>query len=151
MTNRNKDRHQSKISFLESLQKEYFECEIKSKIYLKQSDRNYYKRVMEHKKSKILNLSFNMGGVVNIFDSDNEFELVKRSVYPENNLPKFDLTDVEIDYYYQVDSEIRVDLGSENRVGILISKNSKNNIALVKVRGEQEQRHISLNNIARIL
>lgn len=128
MSNIVKDRHQSKLDYLDSLQKEYFVNDIKSKIYPKANDRNYYKKVKGYKKDKILNLAFNMGGVVNIFDDEEEFERYKSSIYPKDNLPQFELTDIELDYYYSENSEIKVDSDNKYKIGILISKNLEKNI-----------------------
>lgn len=151
MSNSKKDRHQSKIDFLESLQIEYFVNDIKSKIYPKQNDRNYYKRVKGHKEEKILNLAFNMGGVVNIFDDETEFERFKSKTYPKDNLPQFELTEIEKDYYYSENSEIKVNIDNKYKIGILISKNFEKNIAIVKLRGEANERTVSLNFVSRIL
>lgn len=146
-----KTKHQSKIDYLDSLQKEFFINLIKSKIYPKHNDRKYYKRVMEHKKDKILNLSFNMGGVSNIFDNEEDYERYKYLMFPKDNLPNFDLTEDEIEYYYAIDSEIKVNVDGVYKVGVMISKNIEKNICTVKLRGDSSEKIVSLNFVSRIL
>lgn len=147
-----KDRHLSKSDFLHKLQIEFYINEVRSKFYTHYKDREYYNKVMEFKKEKIIGLSEKLNGVVNIFNDIETANYYKKLVYPIKGLPQFPLSEEELEKYYSIDSEVIVSLEDGKKVtGKLIFPLIDKNVANVKIRGEKTEQLIHLSNIARIL
>lgn len=148
--------------FLEVLQIEYINAELRGKIYPNAGDKAFYReKVMYHKKKKIQDICSRNPQLPNIFNSEDEKKRIIDRVYGEWGLPNFYYKDdqhktsfVNQDFYnyFMQDSLIRIRLSKESTaIGTLVKVDRKNNIAIVKVRGEEHHRKVSLDHIARIL
>jgi hypothetical protein len=152
-----KTRHLSIFQFYEMLQSEYLVLELRSKIYPAISDKEYYKRVMEQKKEKILDIA-SKNYLPSIFD-DPEIKNHKREeIYKPFGMPNFIYKDEEhkkrfapLDkkYYYLPESEVRITVDGELRVGKIQSVDFHLNKAVIKC-GE-ESVEMSLDHISRVL
>jgi len=67
----------SKLDYMEVLQQEYFAAEIRSKIHHKKNSKNYWKRVMAGKKTKIKSIADELE-IPSIFDDNEYFQEVKK-------------------------------------------------------------------------
>ena len=147
----NKDRDLSKLDFLDNLQLEYFINEIRSRIYPSPNDKRYYKKVMNFKKEKIIDVAAE-NSLDCIFTSDDLHAEVKSLVYPENGFPHFkSVSEQDIDFYYLEGSDVRVKIEENNRVGKIEKGNLKKKIIYVKLRGEKETKQFSAEVVTRIL
>jgi hypothetical protein len=70
-----KSRDISILDYFNTLQHEYFCAELRSKIYTKQSDKDYWKTIMEHKKNKIEDIAIR-NKLKSIFSNNNEYQKV---------------------------------------------------------------------------
>jgi len=70
-----KSRDISILDYFNTLQHEYFCAELRSKIYTKQSDKDYWKTIMEHKKNKIQDIAIR-NNLKSIFSSNEEYRKV---------------------------------------------------------------------------
>jgi len=82
----NKDRNISTFDFLQALQKEYICLEIRSKIYISRNDKEYFKKLMDKKKSSILAIS-KKNSLPNIIESEDEYLQVWKQVVPKYGFP----------------------------------------------------------------
>lgn len=152
-----KTRHLSIYQFFDTLQSEYLILELRSKIYPAISDKEYYKRVMEQKKEKILDIA-SKNYLPSIFD-DPEIKNHKRAeIYKPFGMPNFIYKDEEhkkrfasLDkkYYYLPESEVRITVDGELKVGIIESVDFHLNKAVIKC--DKESFEMSLDHISRVL
>lgn len=160
ITTSQKDKNQSILEFYEALQLEYFICEIRRKIYISQKDKNYYKKVMDFKRSKIEDLSLK-NGIPSIFSNEDiKIEYIKRT-YPKCGLPEFIKcynntklamwTDNDNSHYYSIGKDIKIVINDNILIGTLDNVDFKNGFGLVKIRKESTLRTIFLKEITRIL
>lgn len=151
------------LDFLEILQIEYISAELRSKIYPNVNDKKYYKeRVMFHKKGKIQDICSRNPALPNIFIDSKEKQRVASKVYRDGwGFPDFHYKDEQHrelfasqDFYnyFMKDTDIRIKQEDDSAiVGVLINVDRKNNIAVIKAKGEEKCRKVSLDHIARIL
>ena len=97
-----KDRDIPIYDFLEILQKEYFYYEYRTKIYPIKEDRENFKKVMEFKKAKILDIS-NKNGLNNIFNNEEKLIKIRESFFDENGIP-VRLAKRDWYFYYKIGS-----------------------------------------------
>ena len=145
-----KTRHLSLLDYLEILQKEYFICEIRSRFYHNPKDKQYYKRVSEGKKAKITKIGSD-NNIPNIFTNDNLFSKIKDKVYPVNGLPQFEMTQLDIEHYYSIGSDVRclVD-DSESAYGKVVKNLIKSQKILVKFKYSDEEKYVTYQHATRI-
>lgn len=142
------DRHLSQIDYLDILQWEYFVNMFKSKIYTKLNDRNFYKKVMSHKKDKILDLS-RKNYLPNVFDDKELFEKYRALIFPKQGITSsMKLTDEEIAYYYSKDSDVRINQDDSVLLGKISS--SEGSHVKVKIRGTDEIKPFLKTAVTRI-
>jgi hypothetical protein len=138
--------------FLEKLQKEYVSAEIRSKIYVKTSDKNYWERVMYGKQEKIENIS-TRNNLATIFDSPEVKKRVYQEVIGDSGLPSFSYKNDEERYgteswsgmeerdffcYYFPGAEVRVGDRVNYRIGKIVSASLEQKIVNVKIGGQEE-------------
>ena len=157
---RQKDKNQSILEFFEALQIEYFICEIRRKIYQTQKDKDYYKKVMQYKRSKIEDLA-TRNNIPSIFSNENiRNEYIKRT-YPSQGLPEFIKcykntklsiwTENDNCNYYSIGKDVKIVIEENILIGTLDKVDLTNGFGLVKIRKESNQRTILLKDITRIL
>jgi hypothetical protein len=74
-----KSRDISILDFFNTLQHEYFCAELRSKIYTKQADKDYWKTIMQHKKNKIQDIAIR-NKLKSIFSDNKEYQKVFDSI-----------------------------------------------------------------------
>jgi hypothetical protein len=155
--NREKTRNLTIYEFFEALQLEYIVLELRKKIYPSLSDQEYYRRVMEQKKEKIEDIA-SKNYLPSIFD-DPEIKKHKYSeVYKPFGMPEFVYKDEEhkkrfapLDrkYYYLPESEVRITVDAELKIGKIESVDFNTGKAVI-ICGE-ERFEMSLEHVTRVL
>ena len=160
--NKEKTRHLPIYDFLEVLQSEYIQAELRRKIYRKDKDKKYYQRVMDKKKIKIEDLA-NRNGLPSIFTSKEKLEKVKDALYNHGETyPKFfykdDVERLELEFkdfinYYSRGSEVKVLVDKDEvKVGkIHISPQKDSGSISIKLRGEEDPKLVLIDYVTRIL
>lgn len=148
-----KNRNISLIEYFELLQKEYIFAEIRKKIYPKKNDREYYQKVLDSKKTKILDIS-ERNNIPSIFSyPDAKDRLVKKLIpafgFPdfiskEENRQYYEISDKK--HYYRVDSDFKFIYDSEIKLGKLKTFNG----VICSIESEGIVFDISKNDCARI-
>lgn len=156
-TKKTKTRDLSIFDYYNQLQLEYIVLELRKKIYPSLSDQAYYQRVMTQKAEKINDIALK-NYLPSIF-SDKQIKKHKYAeVYNEFGLPNFFYKDEEhkhkyslLDkkYYFLPESEVRVVLDGELKIGKISSVDFNKEKAIVIV--EDDKFEVTLNHIARIL
>jgi len=144
-----KDRNLTILEYFEKLQIEYFICEIRRKIYPSPVDKRYYKKVMLMKKQKIDDIS-QRNNLDSIFTNDEVRIDFQKRVYPDVGMPKFDLTEQDIKYYYLEDTDVRVS-GEKGILGKITKADLEGYIVFVKPKGVSKDKPFPLKDVTRIL
>lgn len=170
-----KTRHQTLFQFLESLQIEYVNAELRKKIYPIIKDKKYHQRVMQHKKQKIIDIA-TRNGLPTIFSNDDEKSRIYSIVYRDFGLPNFlyrnkqeiqEFRKWDVINYFATASEVKIKEGDRIRVGHIIDNTFIRNrfydnpnaviidhskdIVEVKFRRSSKVVPVLIKNIARIL
>jgi hypothetical protein len=170
---KDKTRNLSLYDYLEALQKEYINAELRKKVYPITKDKEFYKRTMLHKEEKINDIA-KRNGLPTIFVDQSEHERLYALIYGESGLPKFiyrNEGDIEefrkwdVINYFAEGSEVKVITDEEIKVGIISNNQEVRNIFFkengivddtkhvvsVKFRGEHQSEVVLIKNISRIL
>ncbi len=156
-----KTRDQSLFEFLEALQQEYIQGELRLKIYPKSKDKKYWKKVLAYKETKIKDIA-KRNSLPNIFDDESIKSGYRDKLIRQTGMPSFvykDQSDMDeflskdFLYYYSRGSEVRVLIGNgEVEVGTLEnSPELGQSSMMVRVRGSQEATAHAIEYITRIL
>ena len=136
----NTEKHLSRTEYLDALQREYFICECRHAFYSHYKDKVYYKKVMTHKKEKIQSLCEYMGGVINIFNDEDQKEFYKNKIISKEGRILFEMNDEDTENYYAPNCDVKFDIGGgKYDSGKLISIDLENNMTTVKVRHGKEK------------
>lgn len=153
-----KSRHLSIVDYLEQLQKEYITAEIKYRVARTESDRLYHKTIMDHKKVKIVDIA-ERNKIKSIFNDDTVKHVMWDSVLVFG-FPKYEyrdfyqkkrLEDKDKTNYFDQNSDVKINIGTEILLGKIKYVDFKNNVATCIIRGSNEEKFISLDNIKRVL
>jgi hypothetical protein len=152
-----KTRNLSIFEFFEQLQLEYIVLELRKKIYPSLADQEYYERVMIQKREKINDIALK-NYLPSIF-TDKEIKKHKyNEIYNPFGLPNFMYKDedhkqkyalLDKKYYYLPESEVRIVIEGELKVGKINSVDFIKDKAIVIV--DSENFELDLQHIARIL
>lgn len=169
-----KTRDLSILEFLKALQIEYINAELRRKIYPKVKDKSFYKRTLERKKEKILDIS-NRNKLPNIFNDDQIKKDFYEMIYIEWGIPNFLYKDElhhtefrrwDVINYFLPESEVRIKReGGEISVGTIVDSSDvsstffngdgvidENSVTIqVKERSQSNVEYILLKHISRIL
>jgi len=146
-----KSRHLSIGEFLDVLQKEYFMCKIRKKIYPSPSDKRFYERVMHQKRETILDIS-ERNHLPSIFEDEGEYKRYEKKVFPFIGLPLFDLTEQDIQFYYLENTEVRVNDGDVViGIGRIESVDLDHGVVYVKLKNKKNSQPFSVKYVTRIL
>ena len=142
--NREKDRDISILDYFKVLQQEFLYFELKVKIYPSAKDKEYFKKIMDFKKSKIIDIA-EKNSLSTIFDSDVNMEESRALFFNEygnpNRLGKRDW------YFYY---KIGADFSYEGK-GVKIKRyNLTVKVASIEL-DSGEVIEVSLDDISRIL
>lgn len=143
-TIREKDRDISILEYFNVLQSEYIYFELRSKIYPAAKDKNYFRKVMEFKESKIRDIS-GKNNLISIFDSEHKMNDFRKMFFDSNGMPKR-LGKRDWYFYYKIDSDF-----SYMGEGVKLKKyDIDEKIAIVQLdTGDMIQ--VALTQISRIL
>lgn len=142
----------------EILQEEYIVCKLRAAIYLKEHLKEYWEKVAEGKKKKILDIS-KKNALPCIFDHEGIEEEYKKKVYREKGYPHFyytsEATKEQQEYwdlwnYYYKQSPVKVyfDEDEEPEEGVVIKSNIEEKKVLVRIDGKEY--HVSMDIVTRI-
>lgn len=149
-----KDRNISIVEYLEVLQNEYIFNEIRKKIYPKKQDRDYYQKVLDSKKEKILDIS-ERNRIPCIFTTPDIKDKLMKRLIPMFGFPNFTSKESNRRYYevydqrnyYRRESNFKFIIDTDIKIGIL--KNVENDICIIESEGQLY--HVSKNDCARII
>lgn len=154
-----KTRNLSYYKYFEQLQLEYIIAEFRKKVYPSTKDKQYYERVMQGKKNIVEDISIR-NSLKSIFN-DREAKIEKygqifnKIGYP--NLIYRDEKEKELfapkdkTFYYMTGSEFKINIGGEEKIGVLIFASFKTNTATVQIEGNPDEDIFDLNYLTRIL
>jgi hypothetical protein len=161
MESRDKTRNQSLYEYLDALQLEFIQAELRRKIYPKPKDKRFWDRVLEHKEFKVKDIA-QRNGLPCIFTDEKIREQYRLKIFNETGIPSFfykdeyDRAEFEIKdfrYYFSAGSEVKVLVGNGE---VSIGKVAANPIfgedaVRIKFKGESEEYVTSINYVTRIL
>lgn len=104
MDNKKKTRNLSVAEYFLVIQQEYLIAEFRKKIYFSKSDKSYYQRVMNGKRSKIEKIS-KRNRLDNIFNNEAKREEMWNELFDRLGKPKFELNETDIQNYYATGNE----------------------------------------------
>lgn len=154
-----KTRNLSTYEYLQILQVEYIVAELRRKIYVKKKDKSYYSRVLEGKERKIKDIC-QRNSLPSLFEDGGVRAGCYANVYPATGYPDFHYkNDEQIQefkakdfyYYFYKGSDFRVVEEGVTKVGTLISVDEENQVAYIKLKGDESDRPFSINSVARII
>ena len=154
-----KVRNLSIFQYLQTLQIEYIVAELRRKIYIKKKDREYYTKVLDSKKVKITDICLR-NSLPSIFTNEPTKEELYREVYKEYGYPNFHYSDRFDDrefrvkdfyHYYAKKTEFKVKSDTTFLNGTLVSVDQEKGVAVMKIRGQEGTKPVSLDSIARII
>lgn len=170
-----KTRDLSTFDYLQCLQREYINAELRKRIYPRVKDKRYYEKTMFYKKEKIEDIA-QRNKLDTIFNSEQVKRELYDEIYNEFGLPNFLYrnTDDELEFrrwdvinYYAKKEQVKVKLESEETVVGTIVDNSElfnkfdsfgqgnvdqeADIVMVKIRGKAQTIPVLIKNISRII
>lgn len=113
--------------YFEVLQLEWICCELRTRIYKKESDKNYWKRVLEGKRKTIENIA-ERNKLPTIFDDEDLFLVLKSRIYKDTSYPNFmykddiqkaSMYDWDLFYYYYKGTTVRYEYYGESLIGVI--------------------------------
>lgn len=140
-----KTRNLSVAEYFHVIQKEYLIAEFRKKIYYNPKDKNYYQRVMNHKKKKIQDIA-RRNNLASIFNSDRKMSEIHSEIFDHLGKPKFNMSDTDIENYYATGNEFSF----RGEVWILDQINSDGSLTIYSPK-KQEYEKVTKNDICRIL
>ena len=154
-----KSRHQRTLDFFNSLQLEYIQADIRTKIYPRLKDKAFWAKVKSGKKETIDKLA-DRNRIPSIFTDESMMKDFESKVYRDQSYPLFTYKDeknkqeqefYDLKYYYYSGSDVRVSEYGEQKIG-RISKEFipfVHNAVTVSVNGKETQ--YSISSVTRIL
>lgn len=158
-----KSRNLNNYEYLQVLQKEYIVAEIRSKIYIKPKDKEYWRRVKFGKKAKIEDIS-TKNHLPNIFNDNDVQKDIEREVYGSGPLPNFiyssnenkqELEYLDLQNYFNKNTTVKVlDYYGEEVVGEIVEYKPFFSSVKVSIHKEDQQHpqlfDTNINNIRRL-
>lgn len=156
-----KTRHQSLFEYLEALQLEHIQAEVRRKIYPKPKDKVFWEKVLSHKKEKIIDIA-SRNGLPSIFDDELVKNQYRSKIFPETGFPTFfykdDIDKAEFElkdfkYYFSAGSEVKIlqELGKIVIGKIVKAPKFGEDVVLVRIKGSSEETLCSITYVTRIL
>jgi len=135
-----KSRHLNILDFLDRLQIEYYQADFRRSIHHSPKNKAYWKRVMDGKREKIIDIS-RRSDLSNIFDDSNEAADYRSRVFPsaKSIAFKFELSEEEVKLYYAPGSPVKVEVEpGKFLTGKIVEVYFDNALASVRLRGRSE-------------
>lgn len=150
----------SPFKLFDKLQKEYLIAKIRSKIYPKASDRNFWKKYMAHKKEKIEDI-VRKNTIPSIFTDSKLLHDYESQIMGKMGCPNFDYKDqadydrlykLDLHNYYHKGTEVKVNLSDTDIVfGVIQGFDFEKSMVCVKINstGKEDVYHSEV--VTRIL
>ena len=148
-TSSSKSRHQSKLEFVESLIKEYFVSEMRSKCYPSRIDRRYWSKVSKGKQARIKDICNDIG-VPHIFEDESLMNNYKRLYYPIDGIPKLFENAQDERSYFCKGADVILRGENANGVGRIIAYDAFTKKVTVEVLPERREEVLVDNLVSRI-
>jgi hypothetical protein len=151
-----KKQNLSTLQYLDKLNIEWWVNNFRKKIYPKIKDKEYYKRVCELKKNRIIEIS-QRNNIDCIFDNEEKMRLLNNKFKVDGGIPLFEgLNNLDLVNYYYPNSDCRVFLGNSEGKPIFLLGKIKNffkdlNSVEVLLEGDSDPKTFLINKVARIL
>jgi hypothetical protein len=169
-----KTRNQTLFQYLESLQTEYINAELRKKIYPIVKDKRFYERTMKWKRQKIEDIA-QRNELPTIFTNSEEKSRIYEKTYTKYGLPNFlyrneseivEFRKWDVINYFAKEAEVKLDEGEGKvSVGTIVDNSDisaiffdhtdvidyNKNVVIVKVKGEAAQKPYLIKHISRIL
>ena len=154
-----KTRNLSTYDYLQILQVEYIVAELRKKVYVKKKDKDFYKRVLDGKEKKIKDICLR-NSLPSIFEDSRVKSECYSHVYPTVGYPDFHYKNDEqvqefkakdFYYYFYKGADFRLIEEGVTKVGTLVSVDEENQIAYIKLKGEELERPFTTESVARII
>lgn len=141
----------SKMEFFNVLQEEYLIADIKKRIYFSPADKRYYEKVMEGKRTKIIDLSEKLKSG-NIFNDKAIEKKFKDKLLPSKGLPQFQMSGDDLRNYFAPEAIVKIWISEQEQLpGSIVSADLERNILRVKLRGEKDERVVSVHHVNRVV
>jgi hypothetical protein len=151
-----KKQNLSTLQYLDKLNIEWWVNNFRKKIYPKIKDKEYYKRVCELKKNRIIEIS-QRNNIDCIFDNEEKMRLLNNKFKVDGGIPLFEgLNNLDLVNYYYPNSDCRVFLGNSEGKPIFFIGKIKSflkdlNSVEVLLEGDSDPKTFLINKVARIL
>lgn len=133
-----KSRHLNILDYLDRLQIEYYQADFRRSIHHSPKNKSYWKRVMDGKKEKIIDIS-KRSDLSNIFSDPTETAEYRSRVFPSTKSIafKFELSEEEFKLYYAPGSPVKVEVESGRFLtGKIEEVFFENSLASIRLRGK---------------
>lgn len=157
-----KSRHLPIYEFFKILQLEAIIADLRSKIYPRTKDKDFWKKVYENKKNTVLDIAsrnkVNNLPLPSIFTDDEIMDEYKQEIFGDGGFPKFIYKDEEQEYkqghfdfinYYARKSDVACKYINEIKIGKV--KYYQPNSKFVSVIINDQEYELSINDVTRIL
>lgn len=154
-----KTKDQSRFEYMEALQYEYLCAELRKKIYRRGKDKEFWQKVMDGKKDKIVNIG-NRNGLPTIFSDSRIKNDTLDTIIRDRGMPNFKYDDIpnadEIiwkDYinYYARETEVKVHYGDDIKIGTIKYVNTPQERVKVHLKDEDHTEWVDIEDVTRIL
>lgn len=154
-----KSRNQSIFEFFEVLQVEWLCADLRSRIYPRLKDKEYWRRVKVGKQQTIENIA-EKNKLPTIFSDSDMKEALERRLYREKGCPIFVYRDedqrkaqerLDLLYYYNKGTEVRVEYFGEVRVAKIDDYTPYSSTVSVKLVDQDLYLDFNINEVTRIL
>lgn len=151
-----KSRDISILDYFNTLQHEYFCAELRCKIYTKQSDKDYWRTIMEHKKNKIQDIALR-NKLKSIFTDNDEYQNIFDKVL-HYGIPEFIYRDFhqkrklesrDLYFYFQPGSDVKFINNDQELTGKI--KHYDLNNKTIEITYLNEVLTINIINVCRII
>lgn len=146
---RKKSRHQSKLEFIESLIREYFIADMRSKCYPSRIDRRFHLKVANGKKERIIDICTDIG-VPCIFDDKSLYDNYERAYYPLNEVPRVIENKQDELAYYCKNSDVLIRAEEKHGAGKIISYNTENKTVIATLFPTKEEVIVKSHLVSRV-
>lgn len=145
-----KSRHQSKLDFLDSLTKEYFQALLRSHIYLSAVDRRYWGKVAKFKKERIVDVGKDISAPV-IFEDEALYDNYERHYNPKGSYSLLLEKKEDFKSYFSKGADIVSHDKSGSGIGKIKTYDYERGYVVVALYPSKEEVEVQANLVKRVL
>lgn len=145
-----KTKNQTIPQYLRSLTKEYFQCELRSTIYITVKDKKYWSKVSKYKRQKITDIC-RKNGIDSIFTNSKLYEQYRQRFYPQGEECRLLETEQDYFYYYYPNGDIIYTGRGENEIAKLIDCDSNTKEAVIEIENTKERLTVPFREFRRFV